>query len=974
MHSPWWTSADFWTIIGSIVTILTLVGSVAIWIIRAMRERRRSRALSPPAQLNHGQVRSRTGHAGATRPDVAGNTLTAMHVGEASPQTSPPIDSGAYRVKHNLPPRGEFIGREREKLRVFDGLDSAYPLVAIEGLGGMGKTALATEIAWLCAGGPHASSSPQNSYEAIIWTQDRHGELTLNEVLDTIGRVLGYPYVSTLPMPAKLDKVLQCLRQMPCLVIIDNLDTVEDESISEFITGIPEPPSKGLITSREKALRGAWAIGIGKLDPGDAFALIRKEGIRLGLQTLIKADQPLLRAVYEATGGNPLAIRLTAGQLKGGAFSVDRILQSLIEADDEHLFLAIFDRSWNHLLANDEYSRRVLMAMSLHSGASGRDAVEAGSDIHHAYLRTALKRLVELSLVDTLETRRQSSPRFELHTLTRAFVRGHLEKDAVTKSEIEDRLIDFYLMYATTHADTYGNMKNTRQLELERRNILTFAEAAYASAKGTGDQHRWNRVVRYADALSSYLWGRGYLRDYLSLCVMAAEAAQVLADSSALSKQYASISRIHLRFGNTKIAMEFLHKCEAAVDPHGSDAIRAIPNRLRAQIAALVGDYASAESLLRQVLNVAPLTVNDEGRAATLIELGSVAESQGRLDEARVQFEKALELDEQLGAIEGQAISLSHLGNAVLELGDYGAAKQYYERGLALAEQVDRLSTIGRCQMGLARICAREGDALLAYERAVLAEDSFLRLGMTQMAEEARLLAASSQGRLSQSQSPIRRASLTELLVKYKAIIFDCDDTIIATAKTRWAILIRTAASFGHVLDEATIRAAWGSPFNELIRTIVPTIDFEDFVAAYRSELRALQPEPTRGAKELLAYLSGRGVQMQIITSSSRDLIVQELEQLELLKYFSNISGYEQTQYHKPDPRVLHSMIDRLESEGYQRDDILYIGDAVRDFEASAGNGIGFIAVLSGLDTKEGFLSAGLTPERIVDSLQDLLK
>lgn len=52
------------------------------------------------------------------------------------------------RPLHNLPAREEFIGRIAEKRRLLEGLASPYP-VSLEGLGGMGKTALAREIAWL---------------------------------------------------------------------------------------------------------------------------------------------------------------------------------------------------------------------------------------------------------------------------------------------------------------------------------------------------------------------------------------------------------------------------------------------------------------------------------------------------------------------------------------------------------------------------------------------------------------------------------------------------------------------------------------------------------------------------------------------------------------------------------------------------------------------------------------------------------
>lgn len=208
---------------------------------------------------------------------------------------------------------------------------------------------------------------------------------------------------------------------------------------------------------------------------------------------------------------------------------------------------------------------------------------------------------------------------------------------------------------------------------------------------------------------------------------------------------------------------------------------------------------------------------------------------------------------------------------------------------------------------------------------------------------------------------------------KYKAVIFDCDDTIIATAKNRWAALIKTANDFGQELSESTIRAAWGKPFDQLIAALVPQIEFDTFVEAYRVTMHSQKPEPTSGAVELLNKLYGRGIRMEIVTSSSRELIIQDLDELDLTKYFADIFGYEETKYYKPDPRVLAPVLHVLKEHGYEVDQLVYVGDSMRDYEAAAGNRLDFIAVTSGLEEKDIFLSAGLEANRVINSLIELL-
>ncbi len=204
-------------------------------------------------------------------------------------------------------------------------------------------------------------------------------------------------------------------------------------------------------------------------------------------------------------------------------------------------------------------------------------------------------------------------------------------------------------------------------------------------------------------------------------------------------------------------------------------------------------------------------------------------------------------------------------------------------------------------------------------------------------------------------------------------MIFDGDDTVIATAKTRWKVLISTAGSFGVRLTEETILRSWGLPFDRLIRTIVPTIDYGAFVKRYRAEMRVSRSEPTTGSAELLADLAARGTRLEIVTSSGRELITQDLDELDLTRYFERIYGHEETPFPKPDPRVLDVVIDNLAQDGYQLPELVYIGDSVRDLKVASARSVGFVAVLSGIESMADFIAAGLPPERVVGDLGELI-
>jgi phosphoglycolate phosphatase-like HAD superfamily hydrolase len=217
-----------------------------------------------------------------------------------------------------------------------------------------------------------------------------------------------------------------------------------------------------------------------------------------------------------------------------------------------------------------------------------------------------------------------------------------------------------------------------------------------------------------------------------------------------------------------------------------------------------------------------------------------------------------------------------------------------------------------------------------------------------------------------------KRSDAIAVLHGRPVVIFDCDDTILATARSRWAVLISTAERFGVTLTKEKIRAAWGLPFDQLIRTIVPGISFAQYVDAYRKAMRDTLPEITEGAVNLLTELKSMNVLMPIVTSSSKELTIQDLDALDLTHYFSDVYGQEQTKFHKPDPRVLDGVIRDLHDRGYAISDVVFVGDSVRDYRVAAGNDLDFIAVLSGLEERQDFIDAGLLPNCIAETLMAL--
>lgn len=647
--------------------------------------------------------------------------------------TPQPLEATVQKIPHNLPPRGEFIGREKEKQRVFEGLASSYPVVAIEGLGGMGKTALARQVAWICTEIAPSNQAREQvpQFDAVIWTEDRHGNLTLEVVLDAIARVLEQPHLMQLPREDKLHKVIQQLQETRCLVIVDNFETVTDNDVVDFVIRIPEPPSKALITSREKLLRGAWAIGLGRMEKEDAFALIRAEGKRLGLVALENSEPQTLSAFYEATGGNPLAIRLTAGQIKDAGFSLDVVLGRLVAAEDEELFGHIFRQNWDELLQDDESAKRVLMAISIFPGTATKEAIETVSDVHHAYLRASLKRLVELSLVDVSGELIETQQRYSIHPLTRAF--------AKTQRELTDEHEAMHYRYARyflDHSKRFGgyyNLEGMYELEKEHESIL--AAFDWCCAVGQRDL-----MIEFGWQISYYLWVRGYWAIRIKVCRRVYEASKRENDLRSIAWAAYDTGQTYFAQGHLAEAQWWAIESQKALvsTEYAHDARH--PLVLQLLIAQKMGDLDALPDLQQAIDQIQHDLLRTPDAATTKMGLGDLARAQGNHVEASRWYQEALVYSRRLKDFGTQATALYNLGECALDNNTLSEAQLRYEESLDIAQQYGIAELTARCELGLAMIAKHRKDPKRARQLLDECVPIFQQLGAEELLRQATTL------------------------------------------------------------------------------------------------------------------------------------------------------------------------------------------------------------------------------------------
>jgi hypothetical protein len=95
------------------------------------------------------------------------------------------------------------------------------------------------------------------------------------------------------------------------LILVDNLEEIDDQSVLNFLCEEVPEPVKVLITSRIAKDLGARIISVPEMTSVEAEDLLRSELERLGYQIEIRDDE-YVKTIVTASGGVPLAVKWAA--------------------------------------------------------------------------------------------------------------------------------------------------------------------------------------------------------------------------------------------------------------------------------------------------------------------------------------------------------------------------------------------------------------------------------------------------------------------------------------------------------------------------------------------------------------------------------------------------------------------------------------------------------------------------------------
>lgn len=219
-----------------------------------------------------------------------------------------------------------FYGRQMELAELRRWIDhDRCRLIAILGMGGVGKTALSVKLAQQLVQRADALGSSQDSeFQFMIWRSLRNApppEVLLTELVPFLSS-----HQETKP---ELGKLVQCFRQSRCLVILDNLETILNaEKVGRFRAGyegygelfrlVAEISHQSclVVTSREKPSDVAVMEGL-----ESAVRSLRLEGSLEAVNAIVQ-DKGLVgtdeqkRQLGDRYGNSPLALKIVATSIQ----------------------------------------------------------------------------------------------------------------------------------------------------------------------------------------------------------------------------------------------------------------------------------------------------------------------------------------------------------------------------------------------------------------------------------------------------------------------------------------------------------------------------------------------------------------------------------------------------------------------------------------------------------------------------------
>ncbi|MEU0877479.1 tetratricopeptide repeat protein [Lentzea sp. NPDC005914] len=620
-----------------------------------------------------------------------------------------------------------FTGRS-DQVRLIAGLvrDRATAgLVAITGMGGVGKTSLAVHVGHLLA-----EDFPDGQLYVDL---QGHGAREPVAPLAALGLFLRALGVAGKDVPGSVTEAAARLRTelagRRVLLLLDN--AASSEQVTPLLPGTSG--AAAIITSRRAllAVRHARQVHLDVLAEPDALTLLASSAPRVILEPDAAAE------VVRRCGGLPLAVRLAGARLAARpAWPVSYLAERLADAErrldeldqDECGVRACFALSIDVLAADDAAAYPLLAwpdvpDLSVTVAARVLDCGEEETE-------RLLERLTVACLLEA------SAPgRYRLHDLLRVY--GAELASAPTRSAALTRLLELYGTVAWSSYATVNPGSPMHALAPDPCPAPQFADDA-AFTWLDGERHHLLAAVRQAVTdpgvdsapiallalgLFEFYRTQGLWWDWRDICETALRKPgdDLMRACLLLDLAVAKAGLAQRGDGDFPAALHHIEDSVALFEAHGDDALtgRALNNacyvyrlsgaydeaiaygeraltlanrdRARgltlvnlAEIYALAGDRATQHRYLAEALAILEPMDDAHGIAYALVVLGLAHRADGHLEEAIASLRRSAEQWRRIADTPSEANTLIDLGETLLAAGQPESAREVLTSALAL--------------------------------------------------------------------------------------------------------------------------------------------------------------------------------------------------------------------------------------------------------------------------------------------------
>lgn len=593
-------------------------------------------------------------------------------------------------------------GREREleELLRISAPGSNNRLVTITGIGGVGKTRLALELAWVQSG----------RFEGRVWfvalANIRNHETIGGAILDALGVKRESADDS--------EQLVKIFGSEPHLLILDNFEQVVDGG-AEFIHGLlgGTPAVSVVVTSRRLLeLGNEREFPLSALPtplPETAFEDV--SGFPSVQMFVERAQQvqpefslgidnaPLIAELCTRLEGVPLSLALAASRLQ--VMSPGEILDGL----DERLNLLTTRRRdlperHRSLRASFEWSfdllpvpsRSVFAEMSVFRGGCSLAAIQAvctGEDV-----LSSVEELIAHGLIEQASF--GDARRFDMLESLRDFAAEHLDEDSAT-----DMGRRHAMFFAALSDEQFEGMSTREAAKWVKVGEEERANFHIAMEWGLREEPRL--ALRIACNQGPFWHLKGMFRegvDWLERCIVADPE-----DSIQLGRAYNAIGMMLDRLGRRVEAREAFERSVALYEALGEPDRAVDPLNNLGILCLTMADYSAAEQNMTRSLAIFERTSDSRGIAMVLANLGNVACARGDFDTARKRLDRALDLNRAAGNRLWEANNLTSLAIAASYSGNPELGVELHLEGLSIKREVGY-------RMGIANSCIQLSESL----------------------------------------------------------------------------------------------------------------------------------------------------------------------------------------------------------------------------------------------------------------------